>query len=99
MGWFASRSLQPVLYHDTPLFWRGGRRRASFPDDSLLALQPAATWIRLRNEIYEANLIRTNEQNLWSFRFPILAEALRTGWELEFDTLRTQVESMLGKIQ
>ena len=66
---------------------------------SLLALQPAATWVRLRNELHKADLIRTNEQNLWSFRFPILAEALRTGWELEFDTLRIQVESMLGKIQ
>lgn len=39
-----------------------------------------------------------NEQN-WTFRFPILAEALRIGWEFEFDMLYMQVESMLGKAQ
>ncbi|MGH8070785.1 MAG: AAA family ATPase [Candidatus Entotheonellia bacterium] len=68
-------------------------------DDSLLTLQPTATWARLRDKLREADLIYPNERNLWTFRFPILAEALRIGWEFEFDKLRMQVESMLGKAQ
>lgn len=63
-------------------------------DEKLEALRPAATWSRLRDRLYEeARLLTRNEKQLWSFSYPILAAALRVGWEHEFETLYMQLRS------
>jgi AAA+ ATPase superfamily predicted ATPase len=93
------RLLLLQLAHHTSLERPAIRWTVIANDDSLLTLQPAAKWAHLRDKLREAELIYPNERNLWTFRFPILGEALRIDWEFEFDRLRRQVESMLGKTQ
>jgi hypothetical protein len=62
-------------------------------DETLLKLRPEASWNRVRDQLRDANVLVQNEKKLWSFRFPIVGEALRVGWEREFETQRARIES------
>jgi len=54
-------------------------------DDTMRMLRPQSTWTRLREALKRGQLIRSDARRRWSFRFPILGEALRKGMPDDFD--------------
>lgn len=65
-------------------------------DDRLLNLRPKETWTRLRQELWDANLLVMDDRKQWAFRFPILGERLRIDLEPECDRLQTEALAKLG---
>ena len=62
-------------------------------DDELLGLRPESVWKKIRNSLMDAGLLIVDDRYLWSFRFPIIAEALRRNYDLEFGRLYSEIES------
>jgi len=62
-------------------------------DDELLALRPESVWKKVRNSLMDAGLLVVDDRYLWSFRFPIVSEALRRNYDVEFNRLYSEVEA------
>jgi hypothetical protein len=65
-------------------------------DDRLLNLQPKETWTRVRQELWDANIMYMDDRKQWAFRFPILGERLRIDLDLEFDRLQIEATAKFG---
>ena len=62
-------------------------------DDKLLTFGIAAKWIRLRDQLMVARLLKDGGSARWTFRFPVLAEALRQRADYEQERLVSQLEA------
>jgi hypothetical protein len=60
-------------------------------NEDLLALRTEVVWTRTRDDLRDAGILMSNEKRMWTFRFPILAEALRHTYHLDHQRL---VESL-----
>jgi hypothetical protein len=65
-------------------------------DDRLLNLRPEETWVRVRQELWDANLLNMDDRKQWTFRFPILGERLRLDLDMEFERLQTEAVAKFG---
>ncbi len=66
-------------------------------NSKLASLCHEAKWIEIRKGLVEAKLLlHDSDRNLWRFRYPVIAEALRTDWKREFEELLGQTRAETG---
>jgi hypothetical protein len=64
-------------------------------DEHLLSLRSSSVWMSIRNSLRDAGLLSVDQKFLWSVRLPILGEALRKNWEVEYPRLFSEIEALI----
>ena len=87
LGWLLLLQLAHVTALERPFApWQ-----ALGQDDTLVQLRSPVVWARVRDTLAGAGILRMSDDKRWGFRFPLIAEALRLKYDVDFEARRNQL--------